>query len=636
MRIRFAISLTVILFLFIGGGCMAQVAPATRKAIAQTLPVTGRQWVVDQMNPRADDAGAGTAEQPFKTIAPAAAAAQPGDTVLVKAGIYREQITPDRGGEKDRPITYLAEPGHNVIVLGSEVWNTNWRDEGQGIFFASFDSPLFSHGNPFLKELFKPHSNHGIQRPRFPEHHSLGQLFVNGNELTEVKQRDQLNKSAGTWLVQSDGLLVHFPVGIVPGKAQVETSIRPSLFAPRQGGVNYIHVSGFVFKRCAGDAVSTRTGRGWVIENNVIGHARNKGIIVGSDYSLSKTLDVVNPDNQPLKFGGDSLIRGNTVSDCGVVGIGGWSEHRTRIIGNIVERNNTIGVHNQEVQAGIKFTAGTDLLFEGNLVRDNNAWGIWLDGGCNHCRVTRNTIIANASGGVFVELGNGGTMVDHNLIGLSRPFLGHPDEGYGIYTHDTSGVILANNLIWGNSAQAIMMRTVSTRIVPHGIPGALVQTSNMQVLNNIIVGESAISLPCPNPRSQGNRSDWNLFVADQPHFTINWTQISKADQERDKQQFGLSSDMVNLNRWRSLFSTESHSVIEPGLTVQYDPVTLSLTITVPPTGIALRCPPVPGLDRDFQGKVYPAGEVMPGPFINLRPGQQIIQAWPNPNGETHP
>jgi hypothetical protein len=62
--------------------------------------------VVSQHDPNASDIGPGTESRPFKTIAPAAERAQPGDTVLVHAGIYRERVTPARGGEEARPITY--------------------------------------------------------------------------------------------------------------------------------------------------------------------------------------------------------------------------------------------------------------------------------------------------------------------------------------------------------------------------------------------------------------------------------------------------------------------------------------------------------------------------------------------------
>jgi pectin methylesterase-like acyl-CoA thioesterase len=48
-----------------------------------------------------DDAHTGTAAAPLRTIQRAADLAQPGDTVAVHAGVYRESVNPPRGGGSD-------------------------------------------------------------------------------------------------------------------------------------------------------------------------------------------------------------------------------------------------------------------------------------------------------------------------------------------------------------------------------------------------------------------------------------------------------------------------------------------------------------------------------------------------------
>jgi len=90
--------------------------------LAAGAPACARKWVVDQRHPQADDKGPGTEQQPFKTVAPAAEKARPGDTVLVHKGVYRERVAPARGGEEGRPILYLAAPRERVVIKGSEVW----------------------------------------------------------------------------------------------------------------------------------------------------------------------------------------------------------------------------------------------------------------------------------------------------------------------------------------------------------------------------------------------------------------------------------------------------------------------------------------------------------------------------------
>src|ERR1700710_1961560 len=81
--------------------------------------------------PPAATTGADTADgsegRPFRTINRAAAVAQPGDTVLVHGGEYREWVVPRHGGlSEQRRITYEAATGEHVVIKGSEV-ATGWE-----------------------------------------------------------------------------------------------------------------------------------------------------------------------------------------------------------------------------------------------------------------------------------------------------------------------------------------------------------------------------------------------------------------------------------------------------------------------------------------------------------------------------
>ncbi len=72
------------------------------------------------------DANPGTPAAPLRTIQRAADLAQPGDVITVHEGVYRERISPPRGGESDaKRIVYQAAPGEKVEIKGSEVVK-NW------------------------------------------------------------------------------------------------------------------------------------------------------------------------------------------------------------------------------------------------------------------------------------------------------------------------------------------------------------------------------------------------------------------------------------------------------------------------------------------------------------------------------
>ena len=99
-----------------------------------------------------DDAD-GSAERPFRTINLAAAVAQPGDTVVVHAGEYREWVKPRRGGLSDtRRITYEAAAGEHVVIKGSERV-TGWVPVAGNVWCAAVPNALFGDFNPFAEEI---------------------------------------------------------------------------------------------------------------------------------------------------------------------------------------------------------------------------------------------------------------------------------------------------------------------------------------------------------------------------------------------------------------------------------------------------------------------------------------------------
>lgn len=96
------------------------------------FPARGRTLWVDA---EAAPGGNGEEFSPFRTIQAAAAAAQPGDTVRVRPGVYREQVTPPRSGLPDAWIRFIAD-GPAVEMDGGETISTadGWRELDGGIW----------------------------------------------------------------------------------------------------------------------------------------------------------------------------------------------------------------------------------------------------------------------------------------------------------------------------------------------------------------------------------------------------------------------------------------------------------------------------------------------------------------------
>lgn len=651
----------------------------------------GRTYVVAQKHPSADDNNPGTSDQPFKTIGKAAALAQPGDTVLVHGGIYREWVAPARGGEEGRPIIYLGAPNEQVVIRGSEVYTGEWHTvtNQAGVFFTEIPTNFFAADfNPF-KIAFNNSRGGGRQ----------GQVFIEGKEMRQAQRQMGTNSTVrrrvvektqmqvvyeqdGTWGSEDGGTIyVHLPAGSKPiEQSLVELSVRRRLFAPIRRAQNYITVKGFVFEHCANDvafpqvgAVSCRSGQQWIVENNIIRNIKTIGLDCGAEDEDPWKLPDTLPADRFLVSGhhdiftlaerriaGRNIILNNIVSDCGQCGIAGLFSDGSVIMGNTVERCG--GVIPGFESGGIKIHGLMGGTVEGNLVRDNEAWGIWLDCGFIGSRVTRNVVVNNKTSGIFFECCNGPGLIDNNVIAYNR--------GDGIYTHDSSGVNIANNLVFGNANFGIYMCVATDRLVPPYyyatglLQNELSACSWERIYNNIVVQNTAgaISLPYPSKRAQDNLSDKNLFEAasNGPRFVEHFRNGEKTSAEAASDEVrkafeksgdaGLSAaDLVswkndgglamNLRQWQVATTNDTHSLTGDE-TAQLDLKTFDLIVTLDKTFDRLGCKPVATLDvrdfakfarpidKDFLGRPMPANTWLPGAFQSFGPGTNELKIWP--------
>ena len=178
---------------------------------------------------KGNDAHDGAKTDPFKTIQHAADLAQPGDTITVHGGTYRERINPPRGGTSDdKRIVYQAAPGEEAVIKGSEVV-TGW-DKVQGdTWKVVLPNTFFGGYNPYSTLIQGDWFN-----PLGRKHHT-GAVYLNGHWLIEAAQVEHvlmaIGEASAPYGPGSGGALLNV-AWLKPGKAQ---RVEANRYAAHQG-----------------------------------------------------------------------------------------------------------------------------------------------------------------------------------------------------------------------------------------------------------------------------------------------------------------------------------------------------------------------------------------------------------------
>jgi hypothetical protein len=398
-----------------------------------------------------NDSFPGTAESPFRTIAKAAALARPGDTVTVHEGTWREWVSPARGGSEFRRITYRAAPGEKVIISGAEVISA-WTDEGGGVWKAVIPNSFFGEYNPYREIIYGDWFFN-----TWPVFHT-GEVYLDGKSMYEAETLEKVRHpvetpdshdragSLFTWHCETDEnntvIWANFQ-GADPRKGNVEINVRPFVFWPRETGINYITVRGFILKQAATNwapPTALQTGligphwsKGWIIEDNTISDSKCSGV------SLGKNIETGHNEWTRLGFKGGTqreyecifralrdgwsrntvgshIVRNNVIFNCEQAGIVG---HLGGAFSTI-EHNHIYSIHRKrqwhgaEV-GGIKLHGSLDTLIKNNYIHHCYR-GVWLDWQAQGTHLSGNVFFANHNEDFMVEVCHGPYTADHNIF----------------------------------------------------------------------------------------------------------------------------------------------------------------------------------------------------------------------------
>ncbi len=460
--------------------------------------------------PHGNDANPGTQTAPFRTIQHAANLAQPGDVITVHEGVYRERISPPRGGESEtKRIVYQAAPGEKVEIKGSEVIK-NWVQVRDDVWKVTLANSFFGSFNPYSDLIHGDWFN-----PKGRNHHT-GAVYLNGDWLAEAAKLDEVMEPMGStavWfgLVDSNHTTIWAQFkGVNPNQQLVEINVRQTVFYPQKTGINYITLRGFTLEDAATPwapptaeqigLIGAHWSKGWIIESNKISYSTCSGISLGKygdewdNTSANSAEGYVKTIERALTNGwskdniGHHIVRNNTISHCEQAGIvGSLGAAFSTVTGNTIHDIHVRQLFSGAEMAGIKFHGAIDVEISRNHIYRTNR-GLWLDWMAQGTHVTRNLFHDNGED-VFVEVDHGPFLMDNNLF-LSPLALIDLSQG-GAYVHNLfAGAI---KLLSYDSRQTPFLKAHSTEIAGfHDNPNGddrygnnlFVQAANLSIYDN--------------------------------------------------------------------------------------------------------------------------------------------------------
>lgn len=450
--------------------------------LAPNAVLQARTWHV---SPMGSDVNEGTMEKPIRTISKAAYYAIASDTVLIHEGVYREWVSPANGGiNKQRQITYMAAPGEEAWIKGSEVVQ-DWKKVASGVWEATVPNTLFGNYNPFALKIWGDWLINKVDM-------HLGEVYLDNKALIEVSDEAKVATTEKTWFatVYDRKTVIRANFGAAnPTKALTEINVRPTCFFPKTTGVNYITVKGLKLSQAAtqwSPPTSEQTGiigpnwsLGWTIENCEISNSKCSGICLGKERGSGQNMESLykgkfgytksgfNREIEAIltaaslgwkkEFVGSHLIQNNTIFDCGQAGIVGHMGAAFSTIRNnkIVDINTNRTLKGYEI-AGIKLHASIDVRIEHNLII--NAYrGIWLDWQAQGTQVVGNVFSDNPNDDLFIEVSHGPTLVYNNVLLSPSSF-----------NVNAQGIAFFNNLVKGR----VSKWSTPIRYTPYHYPHA--------------------------------------------------------------------------------------------------------------------------------------------------------------------
>jgi parallel beta-helix repeat protein len=551
-------------------------------AWGQTPAARGKTYHVDGTNPKAADTNAGTEQAPWKTIARAGKAAElkPGDTVLIKSGVYREWVDITVSGEPGKSVTFAAAPNARVVIKGSEIVKGPWTR-----ISAQTDSPepflhAYTRGwriqlgdefftDPRMAGAYDDKSKRWLSQVFWEDRHALQLIGPDHNYKNDPMQsmvsigtglKDMIPQS---FIFDPATQTLYLNIGGEPGWYCMEVGVRA--FALTISEQHDVVIRGLEMRH------NRQPGGQWPLSS------------IGSCQRVTmEDCKVEFGDFTGLSVWGSKncTVRRCDISNNGAIGLAmGLTEDCVVEDCRLLYNNYRHFYGDWGVSAGTKCIPGNKrtTIRRCEAAYNTEAEGIWFDTDNEDIRILDNICHDNGDCGIFFEINKAGGVIAGNLV--------YGNLGRGIYVSGSQNTWVANNTVAENGAGIVAM----TR-------GAGEPPKNDHVLNNLLmfnyVAGDTVTRGCDltleSPADAAARaelastSDYNVYANNAwvPFMRHNW------------------NDNNPLAQWQATFQHDQHSRQMP---IQYQRFGTSFRLLTQ-TGLDVAGPLPPDVTRVWKPK----------------------------------
>lgn len=508
-------------------------------------PSAGKTYYVDGPNPAAADTNAGTEALPWKTLARAGKATElkPGDTVLIKSGVYREWVDVTVSGEPGKPITFAAAPGARVVIKASEIVRGPWTrladpaDKSASV--ADKRTWKIKLGEEFFtderfKGAYDDKSRRWVSQVFYQDDHPLRMIGPDGIYKNDTGYNIELiGNSRADMIPQSfffdptDSTL-YANLGGDPSWYCIEVGVRG--FALTASKVHDVVIRGLEMRQ------NRQPGGQWPL------------VSIGECERVTmEDCKVCWADFTGMGMGSsrNCTIRHCEFSHNGAIGLAGGMNEDCLVENCKLLFNNYrhIGA-DWGVAAGAKFIPGNKrFTIRGcEAAYNDEAEGIWFDTENEDIRILDNICHHNGDCGIMFEINKAGGVIAGNLC--------YGNHGRGIYVSGSQNTWVANNTVIGNDAGIVAMTRAADE-----------PPRNDHLLNNLMAGNyttaDSVTRGCdltldspadPAARAAlGSDADYNVYG------TTGWTPFMRHNW----------NDNNDLAQWQQRYGHDLHSRVMP-------------------------------------------------------------------------